>query len=200
MSNPFKSLLNWISKHFSKDASKMLIWTGVAGWSLSSLAQIFALISNPKISEDQKSFLIPQEIADAVVNIGAFFLITQVTKKAVAKLFSTGKFAPATVRNYLNKYPNKFAKKVGKINFDLDEVLKKDVDFPKDQYYACKNFFTTVATVTAGIVSSNIVTPVIRNNMASNMQKKYLNTQKNNEIKRPLQSKTTFKSSYGMRI
>ena len=76
MANPFKSILNWFADNFRKDASKMLICTGVAGWTLSSIAQIGALVSNPKISKEQKNYLIPQEIADAVVNIGAFFLIT----------------------------------------------------------------------------------------------------------------------------
>ena len=47
MFNPFKSALNWVAKHFRKDASKMLIWTGVAGWTLSSLAQISAGCRSP---------------------------------------------------------------------------------------------------------------------------------------------------------
>ena len=57
-----------------------------------------------------------------------------------------------------------------------DEILKlcKDIKnlFPKKEYYATKNFYTTLATVTAGIVSSNIVTPIVRNKMANKMHKK----------------------------
>lgn len=179
MKNALDNVLNWVAKNFRKDASKMLIWTGVAGWTLSSLAQIGAVLFNNKISNEQKSFLVPQEMADAAVNIGSFFLITQATKKIVAKLFSTGKFAPKTVREYLEKNKDIYANKVGKLNFDLDEVLKKKTDFPKDEYYACKNFGTTLATVGAGIVSSNIVTPIIRNRMASNMQKNYIAKKQN---------------------
>ena len=103
MSNPFKNILNLISEHFKKDASKMLIWTGVAGWALSSFAQIGAVLFNPKISDEKKSFLIPQEVADALVNIGGFFLITQLAKNTTAKLFSTGKIAPKKVINHLLK-------------------------------------------------------------------------------------------------
>ena len=103
MANIFQNVLNWVAKHFSKDASKMLIFTGVAGWTLSSLAQIGAILVNPNISKEQKSFLVPQELADAAVNIGLFFLITQVTKRTTAKLFSTGKFAPEKVREFLTK-------------------------------------------------------------------------------------------------
>ena len=196
MANPFQSVLNWVYKNFRKDAAKMLIWTGVAGWSLSSLAQVGAVLINPKISNDKKSFLVPQEIADAAVNIASFFLITQVTKKTVAKLFSTGKFAPQKVRNYLNANKELYSKKIGKLDFDLDEVLKKNKDFPANEYYSCKNFGTTLATVGAGILSSNIVTPLIRNNMASGMQKMY---NKSADAKKPVTQQPTFKSM-GMRI
>lgn len=179
MKNSLDNILNWVAKNFRKDASKMLIWTGVAGWTLSSLAQVGAVLFNNKISNEQKSFLVPQEMADAAVNIGSFFLITQATKKIVAKLFATGKFAPNTVRKYLDKNKDIYANKIGKLNFDLDEVLKVKADFPKNEYYACKNFGTTLATVGAGIVSSNIITPIIRNRMASNMQKNYIAQQNN---------------------
>lgn len=177
MKNMLDSVLNWVAQNFRKDASKMLIWTGVAGWTLSSLAQVGAVLFNNKISNEKKSFLVPQEMADAAVNIGSFFLITQAAKKMTAKLFSTGKFAPKTVRAYLEKNKDLYAKKIGKLDFDLDEVLKTHNDFPKNQYYACKNFGTTLATVGAGIVSSNIVTPIIRNSMASKMQKNYISKQ-----------------------
>ena len=199
MRNPFNSILNWVAEHFRKDASKMLIWSGVAGWTLSSLAQITAVLLNPKLSNEQKSFLVPQELSDAVVNIGSFFLITQVAKKSMSKLFSTGKFAPKSVRKYLEKHKDLYGKKVGKLDFDLDEVLKQDKKFPKDSYWTCKNFATTVATVGAGIISSNIVTPIIRNEMASNMQKNYINNKKKQELKTPQLQSTVFKSS-GLKI
>ena len=182
MKNVLDNILNWVAQNFRKDASKMLIWTGVAGWTLSSLAQVGAVLFNNKISNEKKSFLVPQEMADAAVNIGSFFLITQAAKKITAKLFSTGKFAPKTVRAYLEKNKDLYTNKIGKLDFDLDEVLKTHKDFPKDQYYACKNFGTTLATVGAGIVSSNIVTPIIRNIMASKMQQNYISKQ---QVDRP---------------
>ena len=199
MFNPFKSALNWIANHFRKDASKMLIWTGVAGWTLSSLAQISAVIFNPKISKEQKSFLVPQEFADAAVNIGSFFLVTQVAKKSVSKLFSTGKFAPQKVRDYLNKNKKLYENKIGKLDFDLDEVLKQDKLFPREEYWSCKNFGTTMATVGAGILSSNIITPIVRNNMAANMQKKYISNKDKIDHNIPKIQPQTYKSS-GMKI
>ena len=194
MNNPFKSLLNWVAKNYSKDPSKMLIRTGVAGWTLSSLAQIGAILFNSKISNEKKSFLLPQEIADACVNIGSFFLITQGAKMGVSKLFSTGKFAPKTVRKYLNKTKDIYGKKIGKLDFNIEEVFAKDNKFPMKEYETCKSFGTTIATVGAGILSSNIITPIVRNEMAAKMQKNYINNKKQTEINQP-----TFKSN-GMRI
>ena len=194
MANPLQGMLNWVARNFRKDASKMLIWTGVAGWGLSSLAQIVAIVVNPKIPKEQKSFLVPQEMADAVVNVGSFFLVTQVTKKIVAKLFSTGKIAPKTVREYLQKNKELYKDKIGKLDFDLDEVLKKNGDFPKEQYYSSKNFYTSIATVGAGVLSSNIITPLVRNYGASKMQKTYLDKSQTQPAVNP------YKTSTGMKI
>ena len=167
--------LEWVYQNFKKNTATMLVITGTIGWGLSSLAQVGAVLFNPKIPPEQKSFLVPQELADAIVNIGTFFLITQATKKFISKLASTGKIAPSKVREFLNKNKDLYGNKVGKLSLDLDEVLKKDPKFPKDSYYSYKNYATTIGTVGASIFSSNIVTPVIRNSMASDMQKKYLN-------------------------
>lgn len=201
-------LLTWVADKFSRNASKMLIATGVVGWALSSLAQIGAILFNPNISKEQKSFLIPQEFADALVNIGSFFAITQVTRKTVSKLFSTGKFASTKVRAFLDKNPKLYKDQIGKITFDIDKIIEKQPLFPKKEYYATKNFYTTLATVTAGIISSNIVTPIIRNKMANKMHKNYVDMKKTEVEQKPQvqQSQPTFKSAYslyrntGMRI
>ena len=192
-------LLTWFADKFSKNASKMLIATGVVGWTLSSLAQIGAILFNPNISKEQKSFLIPQECADALVNIGSFFAITQVTRMTVSKLFSTGKFASTKVRDFLNKNKHLYKDKIGKIEFDIDKIMDKHPHFPKKEYYSTKNYYTTLATVGAGILSSNIVTPIVRNKMANKMHKNYVDMKKS-EVEKPQaqQSQPTFKSSYSL--
>lgn len=177
MKNPLNAALEQIYRNFSKDASKMLIITGVAGWTLSSLAQVAAILFNPNIKKEQKHYLIPQEFSDAVFNIGAFFLFTLAAKKTVSKMFSTGKFTTKSVKEFLNKNKDQFANKIGKLDFDLDDVLKVTSGFPVDDYYTSKNFGTTIATITAGVISSNIITPIIRNKTATKMQKKYLSVQ-----------------------
>ena len=172
MSKPFQFVLNWISRNFSNDASKMLITTGVAGWAISSIAQIGAILLNTEISNEKKSFLVPQEIADAAVNIGAFFLITQCSKKLMTKMCKTGKIASKSVREFLNNSPE-LKSKVGKLDFDIEKVLPKNSKL-LDNYETYKSFATTFTTVGAGIISSNIVTPIVRNNMAADMQKNYI--------------------------
>ena len=174
-SSPFEKGLEWVYNKFKKNTATTLVVTGTIGWALSSLAQIGAVIINPKIP----SFLVPQEFLDAVVNIGMFFLLTQSTKKILSKLASTGKIATTSVREFLNK--NKvYGDQVGKLSLDLDEVLKKENKFPKESYYSYKNLVTTVGTVGAGVLSSNIITPVLRNSMASDIQRKYLNNRPQN--------------------
>lgn len=204
MANLFQSGLNWLAKTFSKDTSKMLIATGVAGWALSSLAQIMAILVNPKIKDEQKLFLLPQEISDAIVNIGSFFVITQFTKKTVAKLFTTGKFAPKNVREFLDKNKDLYGDKVGKLDFDLGKTLQYESPVLKKSYHNVKNLGTTIATVGAGIIASNIVTPILRNKMAANVQKSFINDtqeeKKPNVKKIPAPQISTVRNSGSMKI
>ena len=154
-------------KKYSKDPAKILVQTGTAGWALSSAAQIIALLMNDKISTKEKTFLIPQETFDAIVNIGSFFLITSGIKKFSSKLITTGKIAPKNVRNYLDNSP--FKDSVGKLSFDIERDLKGLPSFNehRPQYNAFKNIFTTGSTIGASILSCNIVTPIVRNKLAS---------------------------------
>lgn len=167
--------LEYIYEHFKKDTGLMLIITGAAGWILSSGAQMLGIIFNPKIPREQKGFLLPQEFFEALTNIVTFLGITYLTKKSISKMASTGKIAPQSVRDFLNKNKDIYGDKIGKLSLDLDDVLKTEPKFPKESYYAYKNFVTTVGTVGASILSTNIITPVVRNYLASSTQKKYIN-------------------------
>ena len=84
---------------------------------------------------------------------------------------STGKIAPQKVRDFLNKNKDLYGDKVGKLSLDLDEVLINNPKFPTESYYSYKNYVTTVGTVGASILASNIITPVLRNAGASDIQK-----------------------------
>ena len=54
MWNGFKS---YIYKNYGENPGSMLVHTGVLGWILSSMAQVYAVAFNNKISKEQKVFL-----------------------------------------------------------------------------------------------------------------------------------------------
>lgn len=181
-----KGFNDFVEKHYGGDTGKMLIHTGVIGWLLSSAAQVVAIVINDKIPKEQKMFLIPQEIADAGVNIASFYLITQSFKSVAEKLVKTGKWLPASVRTFLKD--NNLAEKAGKANFDVlkDANLTKELS---DKYKSFSDGVDVVATTVGSILSCNIVTPIIRNEIASRRQKTGI-AKMNNVSNQPLVVKT----------
>ena len=172
MANFLKPFVNWVAKNYGDNVGKMLIHTGVIGWILSSAAQVVAIMINDKIPKKQKLYMIPQEIADAGVNIISFYLITQTCKGLGSKLVDTGRWLPGEVRKFLT---DKNIANVGKKGFDVltqgqltPEMMTKFKDFRSGMDV----IFTTIGTV----LSCNIVTPIVRNEIAANRQKKSIKT------------------------
>ena len=163
---------NWICKTFKDDTSKMLIFTGALGWVLSSVAQVVGIYANSEISDEKKSFLVPQEMIDGAINALTFIGITTIAKRGIEKMASTGKTTTLSVRNFLKHHPDLEAK-VGKWELNLDNVIPKNIPAYKS-YCSHKNFITTMGTLGASVLSCNIVTPLIRNAMASKVQKNYI--------------------------
>lgn len=161
----FSKLKTSLYKNYGENPGKMLVHTGVLGWVLSSLAQITAVVFNDKISTEQKSFLIPQEIADAAVNILSFYCITSTFKNLASKLVSTGKLTTKSIKNALLK-SGVDKSMLGKFDFDIGKL--KDIP---EGYKSFKNGVDVTASVVGSIISSNIVTPILRNQYASKKQK-----------------------------
>lgn len=164
----FTKFKDVVARKYGENPGKMLIHTGVIGWVLSSAAQVLAIVINDKIPKEQKLFLVPQEMADAGVNIASFYLITQSFKSIASKLVKTGKWLPGAVRDALTK--SDVADKVGKKGFD---VLKdgKLTDELVSKYKKFDAGIDVIATTVGSILSCNIVTPVIRNEIAASKQK-----------------------------
>ena len=162
---------NMIFDKFSNDIGNMLIVTTILGWIASSTAQIIGISRNSKYSKEQKRFMIRQEMGDAAMNIGSFFLITKPIKLFASKLVSCGKIIPHIVQNTAIK--NGDLKNLGKLHFNLSEqpYLGSDV---KKAYNSFNNFMGTSSAVLGGILSSNLVTPILRNRYASKRQDKPL--------------------------
>ena len=176
----FQKPLKWIYKNFKENTSIMLIVTGSLGWILSSAAQLGAIVNNKKISNEKKSFLLPQEFMDGFINVGTFLFTTIVFKKGIEKLVKTGKILPESVRTYLEKNKDLYKDKIGKFDFNLDKVLKNnEANAPYETYKTYKNFVTTMGTVGASVLACNVITPVLRNKTASNVQKNYIEIKNN---------------------
>jgi len=165
-------------KNYGENPGTMLVHTGTLGWILSSLAQVGAVVFNDKISPEQKSFLIPQEIADAGVNILSFYLLTNSMKSLGAKLVSTGKLRTPTIRKFLEN--NNLMQRVGKI--DLNIADEKNFAKIADHYKAFKNGVDVITSTTGSIISCNILTPILRNEYASKRQKEMLARMDKNRI------------------
>lgn len=175
LTNLFSDFKTVMYRNYGENPGKMLVHTGVLGWILSSLAQVSAVVFNDKISPRQKSFLIPQEAADAAINILSFYVITSSFKNLASKLVSTGKLTTKPIKEGLLKIGIRPAD-IGKFNFNIDNIphVKKD-------YKPFKNGVDVIASTIGSIISCNIVTPVLRNQYASKKQKEaiaYMNVNK----------------------
>lgn len=179
MWNGFKS---YVYKHYGENPGSMLVHTGVIGWILSAAAQIYAVAFNDKISKEQKVFLIPQEIGDAVVNIASFYTLTSGIKYIGSKLAKTAKLRTTAITNLLKKdgyILEKGQKRVdGKVyagdwNFNITNLDNYDADIAS-KFKPFKNGVEVIAGLTGSILSSNLVTPLVRNQYAAKKQKEVL--------------------------
>lgn len=93
--NP-KNILSQFTQYmyntYSKDGGKLLVHLGAAGWAFGAIAQIAMLLGDKSIDKDQKRFLLPQEAADAAVNVGMYYSICELIKRFGDNLVEKGKF------------------------------------------------------------------------------------------------------------
>ena len=162
--NGFKTL---VAKHYGSNTGKMLIHTGVIGWILSSAAQVAAIVINDKIPKEQKMYLIPQEIADAAVNIVSFYAITQTFSSVAKRLVTSGKLLPKSVKDWIS-----VKGLLGKIGKSTSDIYKAGLSASaKKRLDVFKEGIDVIGTTAGSILSCNIVTPIVRNEIAANRQK-----------------------------
>lgn len=164
----FSSLKSYLYKNYGENPGKMLLHTGTAGWILSSAAQVMAIITNDKIATEQKTFLIPQEIGDGVINILSFYILTSSVKNLCSKAVLNGKIANKAIKGYLEK--NKLTDKIGKVDFNIKNT--QNYGEIREDFTSFKNGVDVLASTTGSILSCNIVTPILRNEYAADRQKK----------------------------
>ncbi len=164
----WNKLRNKAFDKFSTNQSGMLIWTAAIGWMLSSAAQIGAIVANDKIDRDEKEFLVPQEIADAIVNILLFIGITTSLSRFAGKLVSTGKLTNTKILNALKEPSALRELEAKKLNIELGKFSTNlgEIEAIRHVYKPFENAVKSIASLPGMIISSNIITPIIRNRAA----------------------------------
>ena len=171
--------LNLLKRQLSKLAisstprmGDIIIFTTIAGWIASSAAQIYGIAVNKKYSREQKKYMINQEAFDALTNIGLYFGITKSLTLLSSTLVKTAKIAPKTVIKFLEQtgtMPNR-----GRLGFDVTQVSGFSTTANvRNAYNGFKCFADASAATVGGIISSNIITPIVRNHIAAYRQNKF---------------------------
>lgn len=161
------NLFTRLYKNYGEHPGKMLLHTGTVGWILSCAAQTAAILGNDKISPEQKTFLIPQELADGAVNICSFYLLTHSVNKLCTNMVKNGKIANKAIKNYIAK--NDLTDKVGKRDFKISQT-EHFLDI-KEEYVGLKAGVDVLSSTVGSIISCNLLTPVLRNDYASKQQR-----------------------------
>lgn len=179
-STKFMGLKNYLYKHYGEEPGKMLVHTGVLSWTLSAAAQVMAIVFNDKISKKEKLFLIPQECADAGINILSFYLVTNAFTNFGTKLVKTGKLTTPLIDKYIKD--NKI-KDIGKITTDISKDMPPDV---LNEFKSLKSGISVLTNTVGSILSCNILTPILRNEYAARKQKEILTKEnKNPNLQQP---------------
>lgn len=173
-STKFMGLKNYLYKHYGEEPGKMLVHTGVLSWTLSAAAQVMAIVFNDKISKKEKLFLIPQECADAGINILSFYLVTNAFTNFGTKLVKTGKLTTPLIDKYIKD--NKI-KDIGKITTDISPKMPPDV---LNEFKSLKSGISVLTNTVGSILSCNILTPILRNEYAARKQKEILTKENKN--------------------
>lgn len=185
---------------FGESSGKMLLLTSIFGILASSFAQTGAILLNKKYSDSQKAFMAPQEMTEGFVTVLAIFFITKPIQKFANKCFKSGKILSSEMVDYLKK--NQLIEKRGKADFDFSKSVKNIMQkieasdaFVKSSaeqkekmleshtkilqdYEIMLDATSAIATTFAAMTSSAIVSPLLRNHVASKFQAASMNNAK----------------------
>ncbi len=202
--NPPKFIQNFIQymyDHYSKDGGKLLVHMGALATLFGAIAQVMAVVTDKKLDKDQKKFLLPQEGADAFVNVLMTYSVCDIIKKRGDKLVENGKFltddlakaiinikpelascikdwkniiTPADLKNHKLTELLKNPRLLNIFKNCSDDAINKimpAVDKALDIAETHKNNVGIVTTIAASVLASNVITPYFRNIIASKLQK-----------------------------
>lgn len=156
-----KEFVGWFDK--DNNASFLFV-TAALGWVLASAAQTFGLLQNKELTKEDKKFLVPQEIMDGTANIAMYALVTTRLMNGAKKLTQPGKN--------------------GKPFINLKDNFGNILDYASNQaqYEKMGRNLKTGAAILGGVISTCILTPVVRNAFAAYMKKKSENKSEEHKL------------------
>lgn len=212
--NLWDRIINYSQKHIANQAHLQNI-CGTIATGLSCLCFTGSVLLNKGIPGEQKEFLVSQELADGAINVTLFFVLTDRFKKGAEKLIAAGKIFPETVKKEIETAKEELEKiKKGSgenaLWNDIKPKLSKQKIEEIDKFH--KGFRNTVS-LAGSLLAMSIITPIVRNIIASKIQKKHEGSifDKNTSLQsvKPVQNKPkvsnidkpqTFQSRTGMKI
>ena len=195
MTNKFSNIAKKVSEKiytiFGKSSGNMLLATSILGFTLSSGAQIAAILTNKEYTVSQKAFMVPQEVGELLMATLAIFIITKPIQKLASKMVKTGKISSSELIKYMED--NKILANRGKMGFDFEAEVKNIIKKIKSsdeyinsqnksslldvhnqalgKYEACADSVSAIATTTAGVITTGVVVPMVRNRFGAYYQK-----------------------------
>lgn len=195
-----QNIVQYMADNYSKDSGKLLVHLGALGWVLSSAAQLGVIAGDKNIDKKKKKFLLSQEGADAGVNVLMYYTICDVIKKTGDKFVENGKFLTDDVVKALGsikggtvsvsdpkQWRNLFT--IAELEKPLTKLLSKPdhlnmvkgltdskqtralIANALDAVETHKNNVGVFSAIAASVLACNIVTPFVRNIIASQFQK-----------------------------
>lgn len=160
--------LNKLSIFAHKNPSQFLKVTAATSFTIGSLAFIGGLLINNKIPKKEKNFMIAQEGAEGVLNLGVFLVAASAFEKAGRALIQKGIFRPDIIIDGAKLPFNKVQQAV-KIYFKRPTLLPDKVFGPLSKAVKATE---VLSSLVGTILAFNILVPIFRNKIAVYVDKK----------------------------
>ncbi|MCQ2788807.1 MAG: hypothetical protein MJ229_00365 [bacterium] len=160
-----------LNKAANCNVSNLFIWTTIISNATSCAAQCFGIKKNPQNDDKRKSFLTKQEIAECGLNIASYFIFSKGFEKGAKNLVSSGKVLSKKIVNLAAKN-NIDITDFKKVSQSLDGKVTDNLKVLKNDYDCFKQGVGLVGTISGGLLSTTLVVPVLKNTIATQIQKK----------------------------
>lgn len=160
-----------LNKAANCNVSNLFIWTTIISNATSCAAQCFGIKKNPQNDDKRKSFLTKQEIAECCLNIASYFIFSKGFEKGAKNLVSSGKVLSKKIVSLAAKN-NIDITDFKKVSQSLDGNITDNLKVLKNDYDCFKQGVGLIGTISGGLLSTTLVVPVLKNTIATQIQKK----------------------------